>query len=239
MSIITYCVSAAFARRRWHKLHPSGWSCFSLESRFWSSIKVRGDKGQCNGQLPKTNPGNPAKTFLLNITFFFLFWFAYVETRKWIWSIWECWGCWREQDLAWHEHECWKWSMPKHKMTKSEHSTITKQFFSCCKSSVQCSTQNFSDIHQQRVFFFASSSLYSPSAFSTGLRRGYHWDSHTIAHLHFCFHSYKSKPSYVTDNYQIHEIAERSFFIANSSNEPLPWLPADFISSWRWLCTST
>jgi len=141
----------------------------------------------------------------------------------------------------------WTWMLEvKHAKTqndKSQHSTTTKQFFSCCKSSVQCSTQNLSYIHQQRFYFFALSSLYSPSAFSTGLRtglrRGYHWDSHTIAHLHFCFHGYKSKPSYVTDNYQIHEIAERCFFIVKSSNEPLPWLPADFISSWRWVYIST
>jgi hypothetical protein len=98
-----------------------------------------------------------------------------------------------------------------------------------------CNMQNvilvICQIHTSKrfSFFLSSSSPYSPSAFSTGLIRGFHWDSHTIAHLHFCFHSYELTPSYVRDNNHIHEIAaDKSFFMRNSSTEPQQWLPTDF-----------
>ncbi len=118
-------------------------------------------------------------------------------------------------------------------MKKSQHSSIAKQHFSCSKVKqlqyAKCHTRNLSDTHQQTIFFLSSSSPYSPSAFSTGLIRGFHCDSHTIAHLHFCFHSHELTPSYVTENNHIHEIAaDKSFFVRNSSTEPPQWLPTDF-----------
>jgi hypothetical protein len=40
------------------------------------------------------------------IRYHFFFGFAYDEIGKWISNIWEFWQCWREQDLAWHKHDC-------------------------------------------------------------------------------------------------------------------------------------